>query len=122
VDLAAEQVGDLAADRQPETGASVAPARRPVGLLERLEDDAQLLLADADAGVDDGEADDVVAPLQPGVEEVRGGGALHHQPHLALLGELHRVRDQVAQHLLQPVLVGVHGRGQVVPYRHGKPQ
>jgi hypothetical protein len=40
VDLAAEQAGDLSADREAETGSAVAPARRPVGLLERLEDQA----------------------------------------------------------------------------------
>ena len=38
-DLAAEEPGDLAADRQPQAGAAVLPARPRVGLLERLEDD-----------------------------------------------------------------------------------
>ena len=50
-DLAAEQARDLAADRQAEAGAAVAAARRPVGLLEGLEDQPQLVLRDADAGV-----------------------------------------------------------------------
>src|SRR5439155_12845188 len=36
-DLAAEQAGDLARDREPEPRAPEAPARRAVGLLERLE-------------------------------------------------------------------------------------
>ena len=57
VDLAAEQPRDLAADREAEAGAAVAPARRSVGLLERLEDQAQLVPRDADAGVLDGEPD-----------------------------------------------------------------
>src|SRR5439155_4373594 len=43
-DLPAEQPGDLARDREPEAGAAVAPVRRPVGLLEGLEDQAQLVL------------------------------------------------------------------------------
>ena len=50
-DLAAEQARDLAADREPEAGAAVAAARRAVGLLERLEDQPQLVGRDADAGV-----------------------------------------------------------------------
>src|SRR5205807_3234418 len=51
VDFPAEQPCDLAADRESEAGAAVPPARRPVGLLERLEDQAQILACDADAGV-----------------------------------------------------------------------
>ena len=58
-DLAAEQARDLAADRQPEARAAVAAARRAVGLLEGLEDQPQLVLGDADAGVGDGEGDRV---------------------------------------------------------------
>ena len=56
-DLAAEQPGDLPADRQPEAGAAVLPAGRAVGLLERLEDDAVLVGRNADAGVGDPEGD-----------------------------------------------------------------
>ena len=55
VDLAAEQSRDLAADREPEAGAAVTAARRPVRLLEGLEDQAELVLRDADSGVHDGE-------------------------------------------------------------------
>ena len=53
LDLAAEQVRQLAADRQAEAGAAVFAAGAGVGLLERLEDDALLLRRDADAGVGD---------------------------------------------------------------------
>ena len=50
-DLAAEQAGDLAADRQAEARAAVLPARAAVGLLEGLEDDLLLVSGNADAGV-----------------------------------------------------------------------
>ena len=42
-DLAAEQRGDLAADRQPEPGSAEPPAGGHVRLLERLEDDRLLV-------------------------------------------------------------------------------
>ena len=56
-DLAAEQACDLAADRQTEAGAAEAAADRALGLLERLEDQAQLVRRDADPGVGDRERD-----------------------------------------------------------------
>ena len=55
VDLAAEQARDLPADGESETGAAVPSARRPVGLLEGLEDQTQLVVRDAHAGVLDRE-------------------------------------------------------------------
>ena len=54
-DLAAEQAGDLAADRQAEAGAAVLAAGAAVGLLEGLEDDLLLVGGNADAGVADRE-------------------------------------------------------------------
>ena len=51
--LAAEQAGDLPADREAEPGAAEAPARRPVGLLKGLEDQPQLVGRDPDPRVDD---------------------------------------------------------------------
>src|ERR1700760_4626556 len=51
LDLAAEQAGQLATDRQPKAGAAVLAAGRGIGLLERLEDDALLLRLDTDAGI-----------------------------------------------------------------------
>src|SRR5262245_62623937 len=38
-DFAAEQVGELPADGEPEPGTAIPPGRARVGLLERLEDD-----------------------------------------------------------------------------------
>ena len=62
LDLAAEQVGQLAADREAEAGAAVLAAGAGVGLLEGLEDDLLLLERDADAGVGDLEGDHRRAP------------------------------------------------------------
>ncbi len=57
-DLAAEQAGQLAADRQPEAGAPVEAGRGAVALGEGLEDPLLLLVVDADAGVADGDGED----------------------------------------------------------------
>ena len=51
--VAAHDLGELAADRQPEARAAEAPRRRGVGLLEGLEEPREVLLGDADAGVGD---------------------------------------------------------------------
>src|SRR2546429_104587 len=51
LDLAAQEARDLAADRQPEPRAAVAARGAAVRLLERLEDQAQLVVGNADAGV-----------------------------------------------------------------------
>ena len=59
-DLAAEQHRQLAADGQAEAGAAVLARGAGVGLLEGLEDQPLLLRRDADAGVLDGEGDDLL--------------------------------------------------------------
>ena len=103
---------DLAADREAETRAAVLAARRAVGLLERLEDQLQLVLRDADAGV---------ARPRTRSRPRRSSSVLAREPralcapcdrqrHAALLGELERVREQVLEHLLQALLVGVDRR------------
>src|SRR5207244_13231748 len=106
-DLAAEEACDLPADREPEPRAAVASARRPVRLLEGLEDDAQLLLRDPDPRVDDREADDGLGGREALAREadvVAGDADL--ESHGALVGELDRVREQVLQDLLESLLVG----------------
>ena len=54
-ELAAEQAGDLAADRQSEPGAAIFAAGGSVGLLEGFEDQLLLVLGNADAGIGDGD-------------------------------------------------------------------
>ena len=107
LDLAAEQVGKLAADRQAEAGAAVLAAGAGIGLLEGLEDDPLLLGRDADAGVRHLECDDrgrlrearmIRAPSAPGDSDA--------ELDAAVLGELEGVGQQVLQHLLEALGVG----------------
>ena len=53
--VAAQQLGQLADDRQPQAGAGVLARQRVAGLAELLEDQLLLLRRDADAGVGDGQ-------------------------------------------------------------------
>src|SRR5581483_3569464 len=115
-DLAAEETCDLAADREAEARAAVAPRRRPVRLLERLEDEPQLVLRDADAGVDHGEPDHGVRGRERRKRELRRLlGELHPHGDAALLGELDRVRQEVLEDLVQPLRVGGDRRRHVRP-------
>ena len=97
---AAEQLGELAAERQAEAGALHATLERAVDLRELLEDALLVLGGDADAGVGDRERDARRSSGQP---------ARRHA-HLAALGELERVGDEVAQDLRHLRLVGVERR------------
>src|SRR5205814_7746745 len=87
--LAAEKVGQLAADGEAETGAAVFAAGAGIGLLEGLEDDLLLLHRNADAGVGDLEGADGRGMLQC---LVFGAPAARRradaQAHAALLGQL----------------------------------
>ena len=93
-DPAAHELGEPLADREPEPGAPVAARGRGVDLAERLEEAAEPVGRDADAGVADREGQLVEArPFQP------VGG--HRQDDLAPLGELDRVREQVQEDLAE---------------------
>src|SRR5207249_4111992 len=101
VDLAAEQAGDLARNGEPEPGSAVLAAGGAVGLLECLEDDLLLVPRDPDPGVDHREPEDLRGALQRLGLQIRPVVAgVHHQPDLALLRELERVRQQVLEDLL----------------------
>ena len=113
-DFAAEEHGQFAADRQAETGAAVLARGAGVGLLERLEDQPLLLRRHADAGVFDGERDDLLGIAEHGViraPAVRGQGDADVD--MALSGELDGVGEQVLEDLLQPLRVAVHRTWQV---------
>jgi hypothetical protein len=92
-DLPAEQAGNLATDRQPEPGPSVAAARRAVGLLEGFENDALLFFGDPDARVRHAERDDGVGLVQDLVAAAPAvARELHFHRDVTVLGELEGVR------------------------------
>ena len=100
-DLAAHQLDDTARDRQPETRAAEASARRLIGLAERLEELLRDLGRDPGARVGDREAQHDAELALDAVDD----GARRHAPGG---GELHRVSEQVQQHLAQAVGVAEH--------------
>src|SRR5439155_23432230 len=99
---------DLTADRKAQARAAVPAAGRAVGLLEGLEDQPELVVGDADSGVDHREGHHSLGFAQRAVEEAdaRRRG-VYPQRDVAVLGELDRVREQVPQDLLEPLLVGL---------------
>ena len=84
----AQQISQALHDGQTETEATAALAGRIVELMELREDRVKLPLGDAGAGVPNLDAQLVAAP--PAAEQ-----------DLAPLGVFHRVREQVADHLLE---------------------
>ncbi len=58
LNFSAEQAGQFAADREPQSGAAVLAAGARIGLLEGLEDDSLFFRRNADAGVRNFEGDD----------------------------------------------------------------
>ena len=113
-DLAAEQADELAADREPEPGAAVEAGGGAVALRERFEDPQLLLVVDADAGVARPRTRRRTARLERlgrRAPSVVGGADV--DGHLAALGELERVGEQVLQDLAQALRVGDDRRGAV---------
>ena len=113
--LASQQAGDFPADRKAQPGAAVLAAGAGIGLLKRLEDDSQLVRGDADTRIADGERDDAARPTQDRVLGTpAAGGEPDVQIHVPALGEFEGVRQQIPEHLLQPLHVGGHGPGKLV--------
>jgi hypothetical protein len=107
--LAAEQLRQLAADRQPKSRAAVLARRRAVGLLERLENDLLLVGGNADARIGDGERDDMLGRGKVFVvERPAARRAPDAERHGALVRELERVRQQVFDDLLHALDVREH--------------
>jgi hypothetical protein len=88
-DLAAQKVGNFAADRETQSRPAVLAAGGSVRLLERFEDDLLFLQRDADTGVLHRERDDRLGAVQDCVVHLP---ALDHafdlERDLAVLGEL----------------------------------
>ena len=89
----AHQLDETLRDGEPEPGTAVAAGGGGVDLAEGREQPVHPVLGDADPGVPNGELEAVRA--RP------GGLGVDVDDHLAFLGELDRVRDQVEQHLPQ---------------------
>jgi len=87
-ELAAHQLGQQVGDRQPEAGAGLAGAAAGAAALEGQEDAFEVLLGDADAGVDDLEARHLALVVE-------------QQGDRATLGETDGVAEQVEQDLAQ---------------------
>ena len=88
-DLAPHQLGQLAADSQPQARSAVSARGGGVALLEAAEQLGKGFGSDADAGVGDAET-----------EGPSGSGDVH--PDLPGLGELQGVGDQVVENLAHP--------------------
>src|SRR5206468_6584661 len=100
--LASEQPRNLAADRQPQSGAAKSPTRRTVGLLERLEDQALFVLGDSNSSVRNSERNDLGRRFQIRILE---SSALvrfaNRELDVSLIGELEGIRQEILEHLLQ---------------------
>ncbi|HEY6895495.1 MAG TPA: hypothetical protein VI258_15075, partial [Rhodanobacteraceae bacterium] len=92
-DPPAHHVDELFRDRQAEPRAAEFARRRTVGLHERIEEALLIAFLDADAGVVDEKPQlGLIAIILL---------AHHRQIHFARFGELHRVADEIQQHLPQ---------------------
>ncbi len=100
-DIAAEQGGQVAGDRQAEAGAAIAAVGGAVGLAEGFEDALLLVRGNPDARVTHGKGNALAR---------RAG---YRQAHVALLGELDRVGQQILEDLLQALAVGKQHRRRI---------
>src|SRR5207244_1053507 len=106
LDAAAVGLDRVAGDRQAQAGALSVAAARAVGLVEALEDPAELLGGDAAAGVGDPQLDQLAAPL--------GAAARREGDHPADRGVLDGVVDEVAHHLAEAAGIAEDRRGRGV--------
>ena len=101
-DAPTHQFGQPLADGQAQPRAAVLARRAGIGLAEALEQFGQAGFAQADAGVAHRKRQlDRLGP-------VFGNADAHAQHHLAVVGELHGVGQQVQQHLPQPRHIALH--------------
>ena len=113
--LTTKQTGNLAADREPQTGAAVFAAGGSVRLLEGFEDDSLLLSGNADARIADREGNHFTGPVQrfEMIGFIRRRRS-DRENDLALFGKLKRIRKQVHEYLLQSLVVSANRRRQLL--------
>ena len=114
-DLAAEQPRDLAADREPEPGAAVRRLVVPSACWNASKISRSLSCGMPIPVSVTANAMTPSAWLSASCRDRAVGPASIVQRHAALVGELERVREQVLQHLLQPLRVGDDRRRHVAP-------
>ena len=85
------------ADREAQARAAVTARGRGVDLRERLEQPVHPVLRDPDPGIPDREVDRI--PLGASVGRGLDGRGIYPQDNLSLIGELHRVVQQVEEDL-----------------------
>ncbi len=101
---AAHQFGELAGDRQAQAGTAIATADGAIRLGEGLEELRLLRLGQADAGVFHRQAEMGPARFADGTDA---------DQHMAPLGELDRIAQQIDQHLLQAQRIAFQRQGNV---------
>ncbi len=104
--LATHQRHQPMGDGKAKPGAVVAAVRLVLHLVELSENMGLLVGGDADAGILHHDADRQALVIH------RRGGGQNPDRHAALRGELHRVADQVGQHLPDPPAIADHPLGQ----------
>src|SRR5690348_11680838 len=106
LNFATEEAGKFAADGKAETCAAVLARSACIGLLEGFEDDALLLLRNADAGIGDFERDHGADGAENRmIWRPTACNTLDGKAHLALLSEFESVRQEILKHLLQTLRV-----------------
>src|ERR1700722_8315916 len=108
MDFATEQAGKLAADRKAKAGAAIFAAGAGIRLLEGFEDQLLLVLRNADTGVGYFEGHygrRVIENRMFSAPAAKCGRDA--EANAAFGGELEGVGEQVLQHLLQPLRVGI---------------
>ena len=95
-DLAAHFLNQALGDRKPQSGATVLPGSRRVGLAEGVEQGLLLSSREPDTGI--GNAESQGDPVTLFIFFFKAGA----QDHFTGLGELDGIVDQVGDHLLYP--------------------
>src|SRR5207253_1417206 len=98
-EVAAHEPREAPADREPEATAVARAGVAGLRLLERREDEVELVGRDADTRVRDAIEDPVATGAQPRLRLRRARRAHLHRDASAGIGELHGVREQVHEDL-----------------------